>query len=107
MESSQVPLAMPDTATRTFSFSMVISGVRCVMAYVVFPWLLPILGVTEGVGPGLGLAIGTVAIGFNVWSILRFWRADHRLKWIVAPINIAVIVLLLILVGFDITDLTD
>ena len=106
MGEPQVSLAGPETATRTFSVSMVISGVRCVLAYVVFPWLLPVLGVTGGVGPGVGLAIGTVAIGFNVWSIVRFWRADHRLKWIVVPINVAVIVLLLILVGFDGADLT-
>ena len=106
MGESEAALATPDTATRTFSISMVISGVRCVLAYVVFPWLLPVLGVTGGVGPGVGLAIGTVAIGFNVWSIFRFWRADHRLKWLVVPINVAVIVLLLILVSFDVADLT-
>ena len=105
MGELQVSLAEPETAARTFSVSMVVSGVRCVLAYVVFPWLLPVLGVTGGVGPGVGLAIGTVAIGFNVWSIVRFWRADHRLKWLVIPINVAVIVLLLVLVGFDIADL--
>jgi hypothetical protein len=105
MGEPQVSLAEPETATRTFSVSMVVSGVRCVLAYVVFPWLLPVLGVTGGVGPGVGLAIGTVAIGFNVWSIVRFWRADHRHKWIVIPINVAVIVLLLVLVGFDVNDL--
>ena len=85
---------------------MVISGIRCVLTYLVFPLLLPVLGVTGGVGPGVGLAIGTVAVGFNIWSILRFWRTDHRFKWIVIPINVGVIVLLLILVGFDIADLT-
>ena len=107
MGEPEAALATPDTATRTFSISMVISGVRCVLAYVVFPWLLPVLGVTRGVRPGVGLAIGTVAIGFNVWSIFRFWRADHRLKWLVVPINVAVIVLLLILVGFDVADLAS
>ena len=106
MGKPQIALATPDTTSRTFSNSMVISGIRCVLAYVVFPWLLPVLGVTGGVGPGVGLVIGTVAIGFNVWSIVRFWRTDHRFKWIVIPINVAVIVLLLVLVGFDIADLT-
>ena len=105
MGKPEVALVTPDTSTRTFSISMVISGIRCVLAYVVFPWLLPVLGVTGGVGPGVGLSIGTVAIGFNVWSIVRFCRADHSLKWIVVPINVAVIVLLLILVGFDVADL--
>lgn len=106
MKDPQGALVTPDTATRTFSISIVVSGIRCVLAYVVFPWLLPVLGVTGGIGPGLSLAIGTVAIGFNVWSIVRFWRFGHRLKWIVVPINITVILLLLILLGFDVADLT-
>lgn len=106
MSDPLVALTESEPASRTFSISMVISGVRCVLAYVVFPWVLPVLGVTGRVGPGVGLAIGTVAVGFNVWSIVRFWRSDHRLKWLVIPINVAVIILLLVLVGFDVADLT-
>ena len=78
MAKPQIMPSTPDTATRTFSTSMVISGIRCVLTYLVFPLLLPVLGVTGGVGPGVGLAIGTVAVGFNIWSILRFWRTDHN-----------------------------
>ena len=33
-----------DLAARRFSRSMIVSGVRCMLAYVVFPWLLPALG---------------------------------------------------------------
>ena len=105
MSDSLSTVEATDGVTRTFSASMVVSGVRCLLAYVVFPWLLPLLGVTAGVGPGVGLAIGVVAIGFNLGSIVRFWRADHRLKWLVIPINLAVIALLVVLVGFDIADL--
>ena len=39
-----------DSSTRMFSKSMVISGIRCMLSYVVFPWLLPVLGVTGTVG---------------------------------------------------------
>ena len=31
-----------DSSTRMFSKSMVISGIRCMLSYVVFPWLLPV-----------------------------------------------------------------
>jgi hypothetical protein len=105
MSGSLSTVKATDGAARTFSTSMVVSGVRCLLAYVVFPWVLPLLGVTGGVGPGVGLAIGVVAIGFNLGSIVRFWHTGHRLKWLVIPINVAVIGLLLVLVGFDIADL--
>lgn len=86
---------------------MVVSGVRCLLTYVVFPWALPLFGLAGGVGPALGLAIGTVAIGFNVASIRRFWADDHRWKVPITVINVAVIILLSILIGVDIVDLTD
>ena len=94
-----------ESASKTFSTSMVISGIRCTLTYVVFPWLLPLLGVAGGITAGLGLPIGLVAIFFNVWSIHRFWKSDHKLKWIVASINVSVIVLLSILVALDISEL--
>ena len=50
-----------DSASKTFSTSMVISGIRCTLSYVVFPWLLPLLGVAGGITAGLGLPIGLVS----------------------------------------------
>lgn len=92
-------------AERVFSLSMVVSGVRCVLAYVIFPWVLPAAGIASGVGSGLGLAIGGVAIVFNAMSIRRFQRADHRYKWLITVLNGGVIVLLAILMVIDLSDL--
>ncbi len=94
-----------DEATRAFSASILVSGIRCLLAYIVFPWVLPALGVAGGVGPGIGLVVGVVAIGFNIASIRRFHRSDHRWKWPITALNSAVIVLLTILAGIDIGDL--
>ena len=74
-------------------------------AYVVFPWFLPAIGLASGVGPGIGLAIGLVAIGFNIASIRRFWAANHQWKVPITVLNCAVIAMLLVLVGLDVTDL--
>ena len=84
---------------------MVVSGTRCLLAYVVFPYVLPLLGLAEGVGPAVGVAIGALAVVFNVVSIRRFWRADHRLKWAVGSINLAVIGLMCYLAAGDIAEL--
>lgn len=97
--------ASEESVTRTFSQSVVISGIRCVLAYVIFPWVLPLLGVAKGVGPWIGITVGVVAIGFNIASIRRFWIADHRWKWPITVINLSVIGLLVALLVVDIGNL--
>ncbi len=92
-------------AERVFSTSVVVSGIRCFLAYVLFPWLLPAAGIASGVGSGVGLAIGAVAIAFNAWSIRRFQRAGHRYRWLITALNASIIVLLSVLMVIDIGDL--
>jgi hypothetical protein len=94
-----------DEATRAFSLSVVVSGIRCLLTYILFPWVLPAIGIASGVGPGIGLVVGTVAIGFNVASIRRFWIPDHRWKWPITVLNTGVIILLVVLIANDLRDL--
>ncbi len=93
------------TAERRFSQSMVVSGTRCLLAYVVFPYVFPLLGVTDVVGPAVGVAIGALAVVFNVVSIRRFWRVDHRWKWPISAVNLAVIGLMCYLAAGDLAEL--
>ncbi|MCS5681013.1 MAG: hypothetical protein VYE75_10310 [Actinomycetota bacterium] len=90
--------------TRVFSTSMVISGVRCALAYVILPFLAPLAGISSGVGPWIGLPLGIVAICANILSIRRFWNSNHRWKWPMSVINLSVIALLAVLVAIDISD---
>jgi hypothetical protein len=94
-----------DRETRTFSVSIMISAVRCMLTYVVLPFLLPLVGLSGTVGPALGLIIGPVAIGANVFTIRRFWATDHRLKRPVTVICSGVLVMLAVLLVRDIADL--
>jgi hypothetical protein len=94
-----------DDPTRAASLSLVLSGVRCLLAYVIFPWVLPAASRSRGVGPAIGLVVGLVAIGFNIASIRRFQRSDHRWKWPITVLNSIVIVLLVVLIVRDLVDL--
>lgn len=100
-----VDVAGQESATRVFSQSVLISGIRCVLAYIVFPWVLPALGIAGGVGPWIGIVVGVVAIGFNIASIRRFWAADHRWKWPITVINCTVIGMLVVLLVMDLGSL--
>ncbi len=99
------PAADGGQAERLFSKSIVISGIRCVLAYLILPFATPFIGLAPGVGAGFGLVIGLVAIAANVFSIRRFWRADHRWKMPVTVIHVGVIGLLVVLAVQDVIEL--
>ena len=90
---------------RAFSMSMLVSAVRCTLTYVVLPFVTPFLGLAPGVGPVLGITIGSVAIAANVFSLRRFWRTGHRLRRPITVLHVAVITLLLVLIAIDLNEL--
>jgi hypothetical protein len=96
-----------DEAARIFSLSMVISGTRCLLTYVIFPWVLPVLGLAGGVGPAIGVTVGVVAIAFNALSIRRWRASTHAWRVPLMTFNTVVIVLLVFLVVRDVSELVS
>jgi len=81
-------LRLPEGTTSTaaearsaFQTSLVFTTCRCLLMYIVLPFVLPAVGIARGVGPVVGIAIGLLAIVSIVYSIRRFWRADHSKRW--------------------------
>ena len=99
------PQAGERAAQRLFGSSMLLSAARCLLSYVVFPILTPVLGIAAGVGPAIGIPIGVLALVFDVRGVRRFWLARHRLRWPITFIYLAVIGLVMTLVAGDITTL--
>ena len=99
------PPAPEGAAQRAFSTSILVSATRCLLTYIVLPFVAPALGLAAGVGPAIGIPIGVVAIGCNILTIRRFWAADHRWRWAYTAIALSVIALLLVLMVEDILDL--
>jgi hypothetical protein len=90
---------------RMFNISIVLSGLRCLLGYVVFPIVTPALGAATGVGPALGLPIGIVALTFDVVGIRRFWIADHRWRWSMTALYGVVMTMVTALLARDILHL--
>jgi hypothetical protein len=81
-------LRLPEGQTSTaaearsaFQKSLFISTCRCLLMYIVFPFVLPAVGIARGVGPAIGIVIGALAMVAIVYSIRRFWRANHAKRW--------------------------
>jgi hypothetical protein len=94
-------------ASRIFSLSLVISGTRCLLTYILLPWVLPLLGLAKGVGPAVSLVVGVIAIAFNLLSIRRFQASGHRWRVPLMALNATVIAFLLFLVVTDVADLVS
>jgi hypothetical protein len=90
---------------RLFSASMLVSALRCLLSYVAFPILAPAIGAAGGVGPAIGIPIALVALYFDAKGIRRFWLADHRYRWPITGIYVAVMILVLVLLGDNIAQL--
>jgi len=108
--ASPVTRSEPDSSPRlerAFSLAMLISGIRCLLAYIVLPFVTPFLGLAPGVGPVLGIGIGVVAIAANVISLRRFWRTNHRWRRPITVIHVLVIGFLLVLIAMDLAELAS
>jgi hypothetical protein len=92
-------------AERVVSTSILISALRCSLTYVILPFVAPIIGITGNLGPALGITISIVAIVANVFSIRRFWRADHRWKVQYTVLAVAIIIAMFVLMAQDISEL--
>ena len=101
------PVDEQNEAARLFSLSIVISGTRCLLTYIVFPWVLPLLGIAGGVGPVVGVVVGVVAIAFNLLSIRRWHASGHAWRVPLITLNSIVIVFLVVLVVLDVSELVS
>jgi hypothetical protein len=99
------PRATEASARSLVERSLLISMVRCLLTYVVLPFLAPILGIGLGVAPTIGIVVGAVAIVANVASVRRFWRADHRYRWHYTALASVIVVLLTWLIVADVIEL--
>lgn len=92
-------------AQRAFTTSVLVSATRCLLTYVVLPFVAPAVGFAAGVGPWVGIPLSVVAVAANVVSIRRFWYVEHPRRWLYTAIGVAVIALLVVLLGQDVAEL--
>ena len=102
-------LRLPEGTTSTqaearsaFQKSLLISTCRCLLMYIVFPFVLPAVGIARGVGPAIGIVIGLLAMVSIVYSVRRFWRANHPKRWAYTIFGTTIIAFLIVLAIQDI-----
>lgn len=94
-------------ARAAFRTSILVSTVRCLLTYIVLPFVVPAVGLAAGVGPVISLAISAVAVYFLVGSMRRFWRVHHRKRWHYTTLALIVGMLLMVDSVYDIINLVS
>ena len=104
IEGDPVPGAVFDAQNKLRS-SIIISGIRCIITYLLVPIVTPLIGFMGTVAAPVSIALSIIAIGFGYNSMRRFWLADHRLRWRYTTFIAVVFVLLVVGIGLDVARL--
>lgn len=93
------------TAQRAFSLSLIFSGVRCTLQYMILPFVLPIIGVAGDFSVYISLLINVVAMVAIVFSLRRFWMINYRRKWQYFGVAMFALVLLVSFLVLDVAHI--
>lgn len=97
--------ALPPAVERGFTFALLLSALRCTVQYVIFPFVLPWIGVAATVPPWLTLALSALAIFSLVRNIRYLWRARYARRWSYIVLALVVMAALLLFVALDLRAL--
>jgi len=70
------------TAENAFSFSLMFSGIRCILQYAVFPFIFPFIGIAADAATPILMVINVMAMVSIVFSLRRFWRIRYDFRWV-------------------------
>ncbi len=92
-------------AENALTFSLLFSGVRCLLQYVLLPFLLPLVGVAADAAVPVLLLINLLAMVSIFFSLRRFWTIGYAHRWRYLVVAVAALVLLVAFTVYDIVQL--
>jgi hypothetical protein len=104
-QKGDAPNPQAETAERAFGFSLLFSGIRCVLQYAVLPFLLPAIGIAASAAVPVLMVINVLAIVSIFFSLRRFWKVGYKYRWQYLGVAIVALVLLAFFLVMDITTM--
>ncbi len=92
-------------AQDAFQKSIVISGTRCLLTYIVLPFIAPFVGIAARVGAPLGITVALVAMVSIVISLRRFFGSMHPKRWAYGSLAGLMFAFLIVTIVIDIGQL--
>lgn len=94
-------------AHRALRASVVISALRCLVTYLLVPIATPLISFADLVAAPISLLLCLIAAITGVLSVRRFWKLDHRFKWLYTGFIAFVFLILTVAVITDIATLAS
>ena len=92
-------------AENALSLSLMFSGMRCILQYVLLPFLLPIVGIAADAAVPILLLINLIAIASIFFSLRRFWTIGYKHRWAYLGVALAALTLLFAFTLYDLMKL--
>ena len=89
-------------ARRSTTTAIVVSGIRCIITYLLIPILGPFVGLLDTLGAPISLALSAFAMVMGIAGVRRFWIADHQARWSYTTFIGVVLVLVVVGIVFDV-----
>lgn len=110
MRVLRLPVDAPPTsvfgAEDAFGKSIAISAIRCTFTYILLPLLAPVVSLTGSVAaPSIGIALGIVSMVSITFSMRRFFASNHKWRWGYSIIGGSIFVMLIVMMGIDLSHL--
>ncbi|NOG52219.1 MAG: hypothetical protein HND48_24370 [Chloroflexi bacterium] len=93
-------LSQQRAAENTFMASMLFAGVRCILEYVVLPFLLPLLNLSDSIAVPLVMGVNIMAFVALIASVRKFYAINYKHKHLyLAVAVVGGVVLSIFLIG--------
>jgi hypothetical protein len=99
------PTRLTGNAHSVVSRSILISAIRCTVTYLLVPFVAPLVGLWDTIGPGVGVALALISLLALGAGVRRFFASDHKWRWRYTAIAAAVSVFVLVQLAIDLRAL--
>lgn len=107
VEAAQRSAATEASAHRYLRTSMIISGVRCLITYLLIPIAVPIIGLSGAVSAPIGILLSLIAVVTGITSLRKFWVSDHKYRWMYTAFILFVFLVLAVTLTADISKIVS
>ncbi|MEX1071032.1 MAG: hypothetical protein WEC37_00240, partial [Anaerolineales bacterium] len=72
--------------------SLLFVAVRCTLQYVLLPFVLPFMGLSNAISIVLSAIIDVIALGMIAYNIRRLWHTSWRTRYLVLSFIMVIII---------------
>lgn len=86
-------------STSVIGVPLLLTAVRCILQYILVPFVLPFIGLGSAFGAQVNLAAGVFGIGLILYNLRRLWPTSWGKRYL--ALSLIIIPIILVSLYFD------